>query len=322
MQGLDAKYNDLPDYILKCTAQIWEGRDIAALDWHYAPDIIVRTPGSIFVGNESGKANTMATLSEFPDRVLLGEDVIWSGNGEEGFLSSHRIVSTATHSASGAFGPASNRQLVFRTIADTFVINNQVAEEWLVRDVGAMVRQLGHSPQDFARQQLIEETGAEQNISPFTPEIDLPGPYSARGNDNEWGERYNQTLSHIMNASFSVIPTEYDRACHLEYPGGATGHGVGRADTFWMGLRSAFPNAEFVIHHQIGRTDPLLSPRAALRWSLTGIHAGWGHFGAPSGAMVHVMGISHAEFGPDGIRREYVIFDEVAIWKQMLIKQG
>ena len=125
-----------------------------------------------------------------------------------------------------------------------------------------------------------------------------------------------------MNASFSVIPKEYDRACHLEYPGGTTGHGLGSADTFWMGLRSAFPDAEFVIHHQIGRTDPLLSPRAALRWSLTGIHAGWGHFGAPSGAKVHVMGISHAEFGPHGIRREYVVFDEVAIWKQILIKLG
>ena len=33
----------------------------------------------------------MATLAEFPDRMLLGEDVIWSGTPEEGMLSSHRI---------------------------------------------------------------------------------------------------------------------------------------------------------------------------------------------------------------------------------------
>ncbi len=31
MQGFDKKYLDLPDYILQCTAQIWEQRDIAAL---------------------------------------------------------------------------------------------------------------------------------------------------------------------------------------------------------------------------------------------------------------------------------------------------
>ncbi|MCP5100954.1 MAG: nuclear transport factor 2 family protein, partial [Chloroflexi bacterium] len=93
MHGFDSKYSNLPDYILKCTAQIWEGRDIAALHWHYAEDIVVRTPSGARVGNEEGIANTMATLAEFPDRVLLGEDVIWSGSAESGFLSSHRIVS-------------------------------------------------------------------------------------------------------------------------------------------------------------------------------------------------------------------------------------
>ena len=42
---------------------------------------------------------TLATLAEFPDRTLLGEDVIWSGDEEAGFLSSHRLLSTATHLA-------------------------------------------------------------------------------------------------------------------------------------------------------------------------------------------------------------------------------
>ena len=71
MKGFDEQYVDLPDYILKCTNAIWEGRDIAALDWHYADDLIVRTPAGISRGNNAGKANTMATLSEFPDRQLL-----------------------------------------------------------------------------------------------------------------------------------------------------------------------------------------------------------------------------------------------------------
>ena len=65
-----------------------------------------------------------------------------------------------------------------------------------------------------------------------------------------------------------------------------------------------------------------MSPRAAIRWSLTGKHDGWGTFGQPSGAEVHVMGISHAEFGPWGLRREYTLFDETVIWKQIAIKKG
>ena len=90
-EKLRPEYADLPDYILKCTAQIWEGRDIAALDWHYADDLLVRTPTGISRGNAAGKANTMATLTEFPDRQLLGEDVIWCGDEDAGFLSSHRM---------------------------------------------------------------------------------------------------------------------------------------------------------------------------------------------------------------------------------------
>ena len=36
-------------------------------------------------------------------------------------------------------------------------------------------------------------------------------------------------------------------------------------------------------------------------------------------ADVHVMAISHAEFGPWGLRWEWILFDETAIWKQILL---
>jgi hypothetical protein len=89
-----------------------------------------------------------------------------------------------------------------------------------------------------------------------------------------------------------------------------------------MGLRAALPNARFTIDHQIGRDDPLMPPRAAIRWSLHGRHEGWGAFGKPTGAEIYVLGISHAEFGPYGIRREWTLFDETAVWKQILLHTG
>ena len=133
MKGFAPQFLDLPDYILKCTAMIWEGREISALDWHYGDDLLVRTPAGVSRGNAAGKANTMATLTEFPDRELLGEDVIWCGDEDAGFLSSHRILSSATHHG-GAFGTATGRKLTFRTIADTFCKDNRVWDEWLIRD--------------------------------------------------------------------------------------------------------------------------------------------------------------------------------------------
>lgn len=315
MKGFDPRFKDLPDYILQCTEMIWEGRQIAALDWHYGDDLLVRTPAGIGRGNAAGKANTMATLTEFPDRQLLGEDVIWCGDEDDGFLSSHRIVSTATH-AGGAFGPATHLPVTFRTIADTFCRDNRVWDEWLIRDNAAIAVQLGSTAEAQARSTIL----AGDTAFPLTPRTDEVGPYTGAGNDDPWGQRHAALLERLMAADIAAVVECYDRACHLSLPGGREVHGHDAADRFWLGLRSAFPSATFTIEHRIGRQDPLLSPRSAIRWSLTGLHDGFGPFGRPSGAQVHVMGVSHVEFGPRGVRRETTLFDEIAIWKQILLQ--
>ena len=66
----------------------------------------------------------------------------------------------------------------------------------------------------------------------------------------------------------------------------------------------------------------MMPPRAAIRFGLYGKHDGWGRFGKPTGAEVYIMGAAHVEFGPWGIRREFVIFDETAIWKQINLQVG
>ena len=327
MQGFDPKFADFPDYIIGITKEIWEDRGISTLHKYYAPNIIVRSPGSVVIGNQGVIAATMATLAEFPDRSLLGEDVIWSGTPKTGMLSSHRLHSTATHSHGGVYGVATGTKLRYRIIADCHAKDNQIDDEWLIRDQGAIVRQLGWDPKDYARDLIAREGGPEACVRPFTPAIDVKGPYQGRGNDNEWGARYRDILEHIMMADFSVIPQQYDRAALLAYAGGVDTLSHAGADQFWMGLRASFPNAEFTVHHQIGRDDAMMPPRAALRWSLHGLHDGWGSFGAPTGAEVHIMGASHVEFGAlvggvPKVRREWALFDETSVWKQILLHTG
>lgn len=322
MKGFDKKFADLPDFIIGITKEIWEDRGLETLNHYYSKDIPVRSPGSIVFGNEGVIAATMSTLAEFPDRRLLGEDVIWSGSPEDGMLSSHRILTTATHLGDGVYGKASGKKLRYRVIADCHAINNQINDEWLIRDQGAVVRQLDWDPKEYAIDLIEREGGPEKCIQPFHPSIDKPGPYTGRGNDNEWGEKYSDILHKIMSADLSVIPVEYDRAVTGFYPGGSELYSSDGVDGFWTKLRAAFPSATFSIDHQIGREDPLMPPRAAIRWSLTGKHDGWGAFGKPTGAEVHVMGASHVEFGPWGIRREYTLYDETSIWKQIAMKTG
>lgn len=320
MKGFSEKWTNLPDYILGITKEIWENRGIDTLNHYYAKDIPMRFPEGVSIGNQKTMNGTLATLAEFPDRQLTGEDVIWSGNETDGFLSSHRLLTMGTHTGGGYFGPPTGKKFVIRAIADCAAINDQINDEWLIRDTAGIVKQLGMDPKQFALDLIEREGGAEKCVQPFCPENDVGGPYKGKGNNNEWGQKLSDILKRMMEKNFAVIQSEYDRAVQTEHPGSKTVHSWSDTEALWMNLRSSFPSANFSIDHQIGREDPLLSPRAAVRWSLLGKHDGWGMFGQPTGAKVYIMGFTHAEFGPYGLRREYTLFDPVSIWKQIFIK--
>ncbi|MCY4178736.1 MAG: ester cyclase [Litoreibacter sp.] len=321
MEGFDAKWRDVPHYINGITHDIWEARRIGSLKQYYGEGLIVRSPASIVEGNDGIIAATMATLAEFPDRALLGEDVIWCP-APGGFLSSHRLICTAAHLGDGAYGPATGRALEYRILADCYCTQGAVVDEWLVRDQSAIVEQMGFDLVDWTRAQIAREGGPGACVKPFTPARDIQGPYRGTGNDHAHGAALAEVLTRAMSADFSFFSKRYDRAASLHYPGHVTSNGPSGADRFWLPLRSAFPSATFKIHHAIGRDDAILPPRAAVRWSLNGKHDGHGRFGTPTGAEVHVMGITHAEFGPWGLRREWTLIDDTAIWRQILLATG
>lgn len=322
MKGFDPKFADLPDYILRMTREIWEDRGVDTLLHYYTPDIPVRSPDGFVIGNAAVIEATNATLAELPDRQLLGEDVIWSGDDERGFLSSHRIFSTATHLGDGAFGPATGTPLRYRVIADCAARGNQIYDEWLVRDLGAIVRQLGVDPKRYAAQSIEAQGGPDRATRPLASQTDPAPIYAGAGNDDPVGARHADSLRALLTDPAVAVEDVYDRAVHLEVPGGQQRHGWDEASSFWAGIRQSFPAATLTLHHVIGRTDDGRPPRAAVRWSLDGTHDGDGPFGPPSGAAVHLMGINHAELGPRGLHREYVLFDEVAVWKQILLHAG
>ena len=320
MQGFDKKYKDFPDFILKITQQIWEGKDVESIAKFYTDDIPVRSPFGITYGNKPVIEATYSTLKEFPNRQLLGEDVIWNGNDDTGYHSSHRILSKGTHLGDGSYGKPSGKNIYYRVIADCACKNNQVYDEWIVRDQGAMVRQLGYSPKEFAQKIIESEGGINKAKNLFDSKSDKKSNYKPMSVKlNSAGEKYSNILKNIFLSEYEF--KDYDRSSNIFWPGNKIGHGREDVMSLWNSLKNILSNIKFSIEHIGYLEEPDKNPKASIRWFLEGKHVNESkEYGKETNSNLFIMGINHAEFGNYGINREWVLFDEVAIWKQIIMK--
>ena len=172
MLGFDPEFRDLDQYIRVITDRIWEGRRLDDIHRYYSADCAVETPSGVSIGVAEVVDGTRATQAAFPDRRLLAEDVIVSGDEAGGYLSSHRIFSPMTHAGPGAFGPASGKPVFVRTIADCVCSHNRIVHEWLVRDQAAIALQTGQTVQGLAQRWLDDKAGQPRLAMP-----DAPAPY-------------------------------------------------------------------------------------------------------------------------------------------------
>ena len=321
MKGFDKKYVDFPDYILKITKQIWEGKDVESIGKFYTDNIPVRSPFGITYGNKPVIEATYNTLKEFPNRQLLGEDVIWNGNDDVGYHSSHRILSKGTHLGDGFYGKPTGKDIYYRVIADCACKDNQVYDEWIVRDQGAMVRQIGYSPKEFAQIMIDKEGGVYNAKKLFDKSEVKPSDYHPEDvRINSAGEKYSKILNSVFEANYDF--SDYNRASSIYWPGNKLGHGREDVANFWNSLKSIFTEIKFSIEHVGYLDEPIKNPRASIRWFLEGIHSNDSDdYGKKTNSKLFIMGINHVELNKDGIIREWVLFDEVAIWKQILMNE-
>lgn len=320
MRGFDPKFVDFPDYIEKITREIWEERGIGgSLEKYYAPDVIVRASNAITTDNKGVAASTLATLHEFPDRRLVHEDVIWIGNEDDGFLSSHRLISVMRKRNDGAYGPGHGQLVRSRIIADCVVKDGVISEEWLVRDHGAFANCLGMTSRALAQSLVDADLARSGTVTVFTPAGDVPGPYVATIDDSAEGERYAQAWRQIWGAKTpAAIRDHYHQGANIAVAGGEMLSGHEDYDAFVISYLASFPDAEFTVDHLIVNRDPGQPVRLALRWSIEATHTGWGRFGAPSGKRVYILGMTHAYMVGARVTMEWICTDEVAIWKQIL----
>lgn len=322
LEGFDPQYRDFVDYILKITHQIWEEKGIGVIYDTYHNNITMHLGSSNLVGIKDVISNTLQTLHAFPDRRLIGQNVIWSGYGPNGFLSSHRVLSTATNLGDSSFGPATGRKINFRTVIDCAVTNNRIHEEWLVRDNLWIVTQLGLEPEKVAKE-MARAAGNKANVLQNTYGLCesmegqfMPEKYAAK--DDSAGEMVLEMLSHIYNCKYinEVCKYYYDNAV-VHFICDKDLNGYDEIQGMIVSFLASVPNGSYEVE-RVTCTD---RPNGdgydvAVRWRLRGINEGIGFFGQPSGKHLDIMGINHYHIYNGRVKEEWITFDGMDVLKQ------
>ena len=281
---------------------LWDSREFGRTPQRFSDDAVIADAGDGVMGLRRFTSLRQGLLAAFPDFRAEVENVICATT-DQGVLASVRVICTATHGRDGPYGAARQMPVAFRTFLMVEECAGVICAAWQIRDQGALLRATGNTVQDWAR------------THPRQPSAD---PMPTLQDSNPWAESYADILRSVMEGDLAILYRAVDQGAELFLPGGHVASGPDGADTFWLSLRAALPSAEFTVTAALGAEDPLCPPRVALHWQLIGAHDGWGLFGAPTGRTITVQGISHAEFGPKGLRRDWTVLDELAVWQQIV----
>lgn len=320
MRGFAAEFRDLDQYIRVITDRIWEGGRIDDIHLYYSDPCIVDTPAAVSTSVQQVIDGTRATLVMFPDRRLLAEDIIQSGDDRGGYLSSHRIISTMTHRGDGSFGKATGRRIHARTIADCVCKDNRVIHEWLVRDQGAIARQIGVEPRELAQVWLNQRGGWNKPVAG-----PAPAGYQSHIDPRAAAQSYAQAIEGVAGGQKLAVSL-YDEAVHHIGPCETTRYGHLEVGAYWLSLFAALQVERFDVEHLVLNQGAGRADRVALRWRAFTRHTNHGTadglYGPASGNVVEVMGINHVELVDGKVLREWVLIDDVAIWMQVLTAQA
>ncbi len=322
LAGYEPIYRDFVDYIIRCTHRIWEEKNIGLCRTHYSDDCVMHTLAGPQVGCEVVVQNTIGALAMSSDRQVIGEDVIWSDEGDGHLYSSHRIVSSSTHLGDDAMiGPATRREAGVMTIADCLCRENRIVEEWLVRDNLRAVWQVGGKPWDVAKAQAVDDRAGDQERHRWRSEA-IDAVRSAEDIDLDANHPASIPCAMLKTAfdddMYGEAAKAFSPAAEIRWPSNRRGWGRG----LWIGcltqIRAVLHQPSFSIDHVAARPLPYEDNAVAIRWRLAGKHAAAGVWGDASGRELLIMGISHYRIRSGKIMEDFTVFDELAVLRQVL----
>lgn len=314
---------EIVDYILRITREIWEDRNPDRVMRYYGPEARIHALGGIMRGASEVTENTRAMQAAFPDRLVIGEDVVCSPLEGGAWLSSHRIRSPMTSRGDNAYGPATGKEVTTYVFADCVVKNGMIEKEWLMRDNLSLVRQLGLDPQEVARREAARDhpeehlrwlAGERKRILDAPP---LPsGPVSPPDPRQDPLGFAREVLLGLWQRPSEVCEAAYAGYAVLSDSDREVA-GAAAILSHYAGMRESLKVLRLSVDHA-GLQARGGGWTLAARWTAAAEHSQEFEGLPASGAPLFIMGISHWWLTAGRVAREWTVFDRLALMEQVL----
>lgn len=324
MQGFEAKYHNIVDYIVRITHHIWEDRAVDYIGDTYAGDSRVFDDYGLQRGSAKIISDTHKTLAAFSDIRLLADEVIWAGDDDVGFHTSHRVLIRGTNDGDSVYGPATGRSVNVLVIANCVSLQNEIFLEHVLYNSASMAQQLGFDARQTASRfaanppagwprdagtwaALREAASPEQPISTTDPRSVFDVDEFERSLfASVWINRNSRTLTDWYSPDCTFHgPTDrrYD----------ATDDYAGFLDELFASIAIVSARVDEV--YWMGNdAEGFL---ASTRWSLDAMHRGDVSLGPASDVPIQIWGITQHRIDRGKIVAEWMLFNELDVMMQI-----
>jgi predicted ester cyclase len=324
MRGFEDTYTDIVDYIIRITHRIWEDQDVGYIYDTYAPGCMVYDDSGANYGVERVVETTMASLHAFPDARHWADDVIWAGNDEQGFATSHRYITTGHHLGAWRWGPATGRKVNIWGIANCVSRENQIFEEWVLYNMAAKLSQVGIDPTWAAREygNQLNRTAVDRHPGEVQRLVGgrAPESYPMPRDPDSDVEHFVRTLWHNVynRRNLSAVDKAYLPTARWKGPSNRVGYGRQDVKGMARALLATFPDLGMQVDEVYWMGNAAEGFRVSLRWTAQGTHRGYALYGEPTNRRVHLWGINQLYVSHGRITEDWQMFNEFDVMAQIL----
>jgi predicted ester cyclase len=324
MRGFEDTYVDIVDYIIRVTHRIWEDQDVGYIYDTYAPGCFVYDDSGPNYGVERVVSATMESVHAFPDTRSWADEIIWAGNEDEGFVTSHRYITTGHHLGAWKWGGPTGRKVNLWGFANCVIRENQIFEEWVLYNMTSKFMQLGIDVAWAARQygNELNRTVADRHFG----EVERleggrqPEYYPESTSDRFDVEHFVRSLWHntYNRRDLSAIDRAYSAAVRWKAVSNRAGYGRSDVKGMARALMATFPDLGMHVDEVYWMGNEAEGFRVSVRWTAIGTHRGYALYGAPTGRRVHVWGIDQLYIKDGRITEDWMMFNEFDVMAQIL----